>query len=331
MPPRPRCSMCLLNSLNPTARSARRLPRPWPGAPVPAWAPMWPSVRPAWRARAAARSRSPWAWCTSGWRPRRASRSGGLTWVRNSPATSSSAGPPRSPSTGFASPSYPGRTERSEPGSSRPSRTYSTGQRYQRPLPNRPALPEPGGGRVMFAVPERGPVEDLEPAGLVGSDRGEQQLGEFMLRCRGLCDALDLDRGRAIDALLDRNGVESPDAKNRVVQPAELAEMLARDRMSSRRRVGHRPGQRQAQPVGPVGATRHGRHVALGVFGHQLGPDFFGQNVAGELRKSPAQAQVPQLSLLDPGIVAKAEGGLNPPRFGFPGIVQHVDLGPDVA
>jgi hypothetical protein len=69
----------------------------------------------------------------------------------------------------------------------------------------------------------------------------------------------------------------------------------------------------------------------LRVFGHQLGPDSLGQNVAGELGKSPAQAQVPQLSLLDPRIVAKAEGGLNPPRFGFVGIVQHVDLGPDVA
>ena len=205
------------------------------------------------------------------------------------------------------------------------------GQRHQHSLADRPTSPKADGGRVMFAVPERGPVEDLETVSLIGANRVAEQLGKFPLRRRGLCDALDLDRGLGIGPGLDRQGVESPEAKNGILEPAELAETLARDRMSPRRRVGHRPGQRQAQPIRPVGATRHGRHIALRVFGHQLGPDSLGQNVAGELGKSPAQAQVPQLSLLDPRIVAKAEGGLNPPRFGFVGIVQHVDLGPDVA
>jgi len=131
------------------------------------------------------------------------------------------------------------------------------GQRHQRSLADRPTLPEVDGGRVMFAVPERGPVEDLETVSLIGSDRGEEQLGEFMLRRRGLCDALDLDRGLGIGPGLDRQGVESPEAKNGILEPAELAETLARDRMSPRRRVGHRPGQRQAQPIRPVGAPRH--------------------------------------------------------------------------
>ena len=80
---------------------------------------------------------------------------------------------------------------------------------------------------MMLAVPERGPVEDLEPVGLVGPDRGQEHLGELVLRCRGLCDELDLDRGLGIGPGLNRKGVEGPEAKDRVVQAAELAETLA--------------------------------------------------------------------------------------------------------
>jgi hypothetical protein len=49
----------------------------------------------------------------------------------------------------------------------------STVQRHQRSLADRPTLPKADGGRVVFVVPERGPVEDREPVSLVGSDRGE--------------------------------------------------------------------------------------------------------------------------------------------------------------
>jgi hypothetical protein len=34
----------------------------------------------------------------------------------------------------------------------------------------------------MFAVPERGPVEDLETVSLIGANRVAEQLGKFPLR-----------------------------------------------------------------------------------------------------------------------------------------------------
>ena len=49
------------------------------------------------------------------------------------------------------------------------------------PSADRPALPEPGGGGVMFPVPDRGPVEDFKPVGLVGTDRGKEQFGKLPL------------------------------------------------------------------------------------------------------------------------------------------------------
>ncbi len=167
--------------------------------------------------------------------------------------------------------------------------------------------------------------------GLIGGDRGEEQIGKLPLRRRGLRDLLDLDLRLGIGPGLDRQGIKSPEAKNRVVQPAKVAEALARDRMSFGRCVRQRPRQRQAQPVGPVGAPRHGRYVTLGVFGYELGPDSIGEDGAGKLGYSSPQAQIPQLSLLDPGVVTKAEGGMYPQCVGFPDIAQHVDVSPDVA
>ena len=80
--------------------------------------------------------------------------------------------------------------------------------------------------------------------GLIGVDGGKEKLGKLPLRRRGLCDLLDLDLGLGIRPGLDRQGIESPEPKDRVVQPAEFAKTLARDRVPPRRRVGQRPGQR---------------------------------------------------------------------------------------
>jgi len=56
------------------------------------------------------------------------------------------------------------------------------GQRHQHSLAERPTSPKADGGRVMFAVPERGPVEDLETVSLIGANRVAEQLGKFPLR-----------------------------------------------------------------------------------------------------------------------------------------------------
>ena len=54
------------------------------------------------------------------------------------------------------------------------------------------------------------------------------------------------------------------------MEPAELAEPLARDGVAPRRGIGQRPGQGQAKPAGPVRAPRHGRDVPLRVLGDQV-------------------------------------------------------------
>ena len=95
---------------------------------VSGWARTSRSRRRAWPDPPAARSRSPWAWFTLAWPPRRKSRPGGSTSAPNSRATSSSVGPPRSPSTGSASPSSPGPTgslEQAQPGRERPGKVLA--------------------------------------------------------------------------------------------------------------------------------------------------------------------------------------------------------------
>ena len=124
---------------------------------------------------------------------------------------------------------------------------------------------------------------------------------------------------------------ECPRSNHRIVVARELEHGVTRDRVLPGRAIDQAARPQEPQPVGPIGALRHRQRKCPRVVRDRLGRDGLRKQITRQLGQIALQSHLLELRVAQPLVAAQPKRGLNAVGCGATGIVQRVDVGPEVA